>query len=126
LSGRRSTAPAANNGALRGRAARKVWLPDEAIREIVDGSRDGASLARVEEVNAIAAARIKALLKSAAVIQGVEQPVADDHERQHREKRDDIDEFSALEIVRLRVRWRVQAIKLEFLRSILRQLCRPG
>jgi hypothetical protein len=41
-----------------------------------DGSTDG-SLRGIDEVDAIGAARIEAVLKSEAVIQGVEQPVAD-------------------------------------------------
>jgi hypothetical protein len=55
----------------------------------------------------------------------MERPVAEDHKSQHREKRDDIDESLALEIARLRLCSRVQAIELEFLRSILRQLLGP-
>ena len=55
--------------------------------------------------------------------QGVEDPVAHEDERQHREKRDDIAESPALEVApRLSARRRVKAMKLEFLRSILRQL----
>jgi hypothetical protein len=56
----------------------------------------------------------------------MEDPVADDDERQHGEKHNHIDESSALEIVlRLPSRRRVQAMKLEFSRSILRQLTSP-
>lgn len=85
------------------------------------------SLGRIDEVHAVATARIKTTLRSAAVIQSVEDPVADEGKRQHREKRGDIDESPALEIVLpLPVRQRVQAIKLEFLRSILRQLLSPA
>jgi hypothetical protein len=80
----------------------------------------------IDEVDAVDAARIEAALKSAAVSQGVENPVADDNERQHREKRDDIDESPALEIVlHLSARWRVEVIKFKFLRSIERQLSGP-
>ena len=90
------------------------------IREILSGP--GTSL---DKVHAIASAGIKALLKSPAVIQRVEHPVAEDNERNHRDKRRDIAESAALEIVRPRVHWRVQAIKLEFLRLILAQVRRP-
>jgi hypothetical protein len=58
--------------------------------------------------------------------QSVEDPVAYENERQHRQKRDDIDESPALKVVPgLSARRRVKAMKLEFLRSILRQLRSP-
>ena len=56
------------------------------------------SLGWIDEVHAIAAARVNAALQSAAVTQSVEDPVANEDKRYHREKRDDINESSALEI----------------------------
>lgn len=87
----------------------------------------GVSLVRIDEVHAIAAARIEAALKSAAVAQSVKHPVADEDQRHHREKRYDIDESAVLEIVLcLPADRRAQAMKLEFLRSKLRQLRMPS
>jgi hypothetical protein len=86
----------------------------------------GGSFDGIDEVHAIDAARIEAALKSAAVTQGVENPVADENERQHCEKRGDVDESAVLEILlRLPARRRVEAIKSVFLRSIARQLSGP-
>jgi hypothetical protein len=84
------------------------------------------SLGGIDKVHAVDSARIEAALKSAAVIQSVEEPVADEDERQHRKEHDDIDESPAFEIVfPLPSRRRVQAMKLEFARSIFRQLSSP-
>jgi hypothetical protein len=56
----------------------------------------------------------------------VDGPVADEDKRQHREKPDDINESPALEIFRgIPAHRRADEMKLEFLRSMSRQLPAP-
>jgi hypothetical protein len=64
--------------------------------------------------------RPESALQSAAVTQSVEDPVANEDKRYHREKRDDINESSALEIFSVAAHRRVQPMRLDFLRSISR------
>jgi hypothetical protein len=96
-------------------------------RFAVAGGELSVSLGWIDEVHAVDAAGVEAALKSAAVTQSVEDPVADENERRHRKERDDIGELLPLvTVVQLDAFRRIEPIKLEFLRSILRQLPTPS
>ena len=121
--------------AMRFETLRYAWDPDNPLSgkklsargaargaEPISSARPRTPLCGIDEAHAIVAARIEAALSSAAVIERVEDPVADEDERRDREKRDDIGECPALEITLLRLPAprQVQAIEFVFLRSSLR------
>jgi hypothetical protein len=79
------------------------------------------SLRRVDEVDAIAAAGIEAALKPSAVIQRLENPIAEEHKRQNRDQSGHIRETRTPRLfIRFPAREPAHETKLNFVWSIAR------